>query len=268
MLGGQRPFVHPNAFLRSFWRLDLKPQVFVAMSFSAKSDERFDNVIAPAILGCSADGIQLQPHRVDLSKTGDFILTDIVDGIAHSQLVLADVSSVGRDAATQEAYRNGNVMYEVGVALACRQPEEVLLIRDDHDKFLFDVSAIPHMQVDFTNFADARSKLKQAIQERLKSQSFVKDARVQRAFLSLSVQEFEVLQSFKKDPTSQAFAFQEGGHVNFRWMAAIPRLLDKQIIELAGALDGKDPAYRLTPLGKFVLGGLDSHLNAVKVALA
>lgn len=267
MLGGQRPLVHPNAFLRSFWRLDLKPQVFVAMSFSEKSDERFDNVIAPAILGCSADGIQLQPHRVDLSQTGDFILTDIVDGIAHSQLVLADVSSVGRDAATQESYRNGNVMYEVGVALACRQPEEVLLIRDDNDKFLFDVSAIPHMQVDFTDFADARSKLKQAIQERLKSQSFVKDARVQRAFRSLSVQEFEVLQSFKKAP-NEALAFPESGHVNFRWMAAIPRLLDKQIIELAGAVDGKDLVYRLTPLGKFVMGGLDSHLNAVKLERA
>ena len=255
--------MHPNAFLRTFWRLDLKPQVFVAMSFSEKSRERFENVIAPAILGCSADGVQLEPHRVDLSRTGDSILTDIVEGIAHSQLVLADVSSVARDSETQETFRNGNVMYEVGIALACRQPEEVLLVRDDNDKFLFDVSAIPHMQLDFTNFADARSKLKQALRERLRSQFYVRDARVQRAFRSLSVQEFEVLQSFKKD-VDQPLAFPEGSTVNFRWMAAIPRLLDKQIIELTGALDGKDLVYRLTALGKLVIAGLDSHLAAVK----
>jgi hypothetical protein len=42
-------------------------------------------------------------------------------------------------------------MYEVGLALACRQPSEVLLVRDDRARFLFDVSVVPHMQVDFTD---------------------------------------------------------------------------------------------------------------------
>jgi hypothetical protein len=258
--------MHPNAFLKTFWRLDLKPQVFVAMSFSERSRERFENVIEPAILGCSVNGVQLTPQRVDLSQTGDFILTDIVEGIAHSQLVLADVSSIGRDSETQETFRNGNVMYEVGVALACRQPEEVLLVRDDNDKFLFDVSAVPHMRVDFANFPDARSKLKQELHARLRSQSHAKDARVQCAFRSLSVQEFEVLQSFKKNLDS-ILSFPESGTVNFRWMAAIPRLLDKQVIELVGSANGKDLAYRLTALGKFVTGGLDAHLATVKLSL-
>lgn len=70
------------------------------------------------------------------------MLTDIMDGIAHSLMVLADVSTAGKDQNTGEPYRNGNVMYEVGLALACRQPAEVLLIRDDRDRFLFDVSTI------------------------------------------------------------------------------------------------------------------------------
>lgn len=51
-------------------------------------------------------------------------------------MVLADVSSIGKDNVTGEAFRNGNVMYEVGLALACRHSSEVLLIRDDNDKFL------------------------------------------------------------------------------------------------------------------------------------
>ena len=78
---------------------------------------------------------------MDLSKTGDSILTDIVDGIAHSQLVPADVSTIGKDSVTGTPYRNGNVMYEVGIALACRHPSEVLLVRDDEDTFPFTVGA-------------------------------------------------------------------------------------------------------------------------------
>jgi hypothetical protein len=95
-------------------------------------------VIAPGISGITYGTERLKPYRVDLSKSGDSILTDIVDGIAHSQLVLADVSTIGKDSVSGVPYRNGNVLYEVGIALACRHPSEVLLARDDEDKFLFD----------------------------------------------------------------------------------------------------------------------------------
>ena len=119
--------MHPSVFLETFWRLELRPQVFVAMSFAAEYQGRFDEVIAPAIRSIQLPtGNVLNPYRVDISKSGDSILTDIMDGIAHSQLVLADVSAIGRDSKTGHAYRNGNVMYEVGLALACRQSAESL----------------------------------------------------------------------------------------------------------------------------------------------
>jgi hypothetical protein len=57
---------------------------------------------------------RLQPYWVDVSKTGNSILTDIMNGIAHSRMVVADVSSIGKDSKTSESYRNANVMYEVG----------------------------------------------------------------------------------------------------------------------------------------------------------
>src|SRR5438552_2510987 len=142
--------MHPNAFLKTFWQPALRPQVFVAMSFSPTYQKRFDDVIKPAIEAIAINGVKLTAYRVDLSKTGDSILSDIVDGIAHSQMVVADVSSIGKDSVTGDSYRNGNVLYEVGIALACRMPSEVLLIRDDNDKFLFDVSTIPHQKLDFT----------------------------------------------------------------------------------------------------------------------
>src|SRR5205823_3594933 len=103
--------LHPNVFLNTFWQLELKPQVFVAMSFDPRYQSRFDNVISPAIRSILIDNIPLQPYRVDLSKTGDSILTEINNGIAHSRLILADVSTIGRDSSTGHTYRNSNVMY-------------------------------------------------------------------------------------------------------------------------------------------------------------
>lgn len=137
--------MHPNAFLKSLWRTEILDQVFVAMSFQKTFKKRFEKVIKPAIESEPFSGIELQAYRVDNSKTGDSILTDIVHGIAHSRLVLADVSVVDTGLDTKKPVRNGNVMYEVGVALACRNPSDVLLIRDDKERFLFDVSTIPHI---------------------------------------------------------------------------------------------------------------------------
>ncbi|MEP6932569.1 MAG: hypothetical protein ABI988_01295, partial [Nitrospirota bacterium] len=88
--------MHPQAFLKTFWRMEFRPQVFVAMSFAPQYQSRYDSVIAPAIDRVIHGTERLKPYRVDLSKSGDSILTDIVDGIAHSQLVLADVSTIGK----------------------------------------------------------------------------------------------------------------------------------------------------------------------------
>ncbi len=63
--------MHPNPYLQTFWRLDLKPQVFVAISFDPRYQARFQNVIAPAISAITDNGVALQPYRVDLSKSGE-----------------------------------------------------------------------------------------------------------------------------------------------------------------------------------------------------
>ena len=41
--------MHPQTYLKTFWRLELRPQVFVAMSFAPQYDTRFKQVISPAI---------------------------------------------------------------------------------------------------------------------------------------------------------------------------------------------------------------------------
>ena len=197
----------------------------------------------------TVEGKVLEPYRVDISKSGDSILTDISDGIAHSQLVLADVSSIGRDAITGNPYRNANVMYEVGIALACRQPSEVLLVRDDHDKFLFDVSTIPHVTLDFTEKEKAIQKLTECMMARIREQQYVSDARVQIAIQSLTTEETLLLRKMKKYDTNTVWGGLEARRLSDWLSSSIARLLDKGIIVLAGLFNNEKPAFRFTPFG-------------------
>ncbi len=253
--------MHPNAFLKTFWRLEVKKQIFVAMSFDPQYQPRYDQVIAPVIEAIIVNNVPLKAYRVDISKSGDSILTDIMEGIAHSQLVLADVSIVGRDSVSSIPYRNGNVLYEVGVALACRQPEDVLLVRDDKEKFLFDVSTIPHMHLDFTNIEVARQKLQSELMDRLRQQAYINDARIRMAVASLSVQEVEELKQMARRPPNTVWGPKATGSVDFMRMVSIPRLLDKGLICVAGEFEEGNPAYLPTPLGLVVAKIVESGLQ-------
>jgi hypothetical protein len=245
--------VYPQLFLRTFWRTELRPQVFVAMSFAGAYESRFEDVIAPAVRRLSVDGRELEPHRVDLSKTGDSILTEIMDGIAHSQLVLADVSVVGRDAVTGLGFRNGNVMYEVGLALACRDSAEVLLVRDDQDRFLFDVSTIPHLNVNFAAKDAAVNAIHEALQARLREQNYLRDARVQLAIAGLSTHEAQELKELAKLPVTAVWGPRGDTMATLLLtIASVPRLLDKGLLRLAGQFTEGHSAYELTQLGRVV----------------
>ena len=77
---------------------------------------------------------------MDARRISDSILTEILSGVGTSRLFLADVTTLER--ADERPIRNGNVMYEVGIAHAVRLPEEVLLFRSDSDSLLFDVANV------------------------------------------------------------------------------------------------------------------------------
>ena len=254
--------MHPNAYLRTFWRTEFRPQVFVAMSFAEQFQERFVGVIEPAIQSVHFGGRQLKAVRVDLSQSGDSILTDIVDGVAHSALVLADVSVVGYDSKTGTPYRNGNVMYEVGIALAARQPAEVLLIRDDRFPFLFDVSTVPHMHLDFSDRDSARAQLTDQLKARLREIAHARDARLAIAKDSLTAGERGILAAFRTFPMGQEFGL---GNWNLGTLASVPRLLDKGLLRVAGITEAGQELFTWTTLGK-TLADLIDHLVPVRAA--
>jgi hypothetical protein len=153
-------------------------------------------------------------------------------------------------------------MYEVGVALACRLPHEVLLVRDDEETFLFDVSTIPHKKIDFTHTEQAKLELTEALISRLREQTFQADARVEIAISRLSAGETAVLKRIaSKDPTT-AWGFGNAGDVTT--MVSIPRLLDKQLIRVVGAFDDGSPGYQATELGYVAARLLDKGLRTLK----
>jgi hypothetical protein len=242
--------MYPNLYLKCFWQTDIRPEVFVAMSFDPTYQHRFEQVIQPAVEAVSMGGTQLHARRVDLSKSGDSVLTEIADGVAHCAVFLADVSTVGIDKATGKPYRNGNVMYEVGLALACRNPEEVLILRDDQDQLLFDLSTIPHKRIDFTDTASARTEIASAIVDRLNEQKALRDARVEIAASSITDAELVIMKNLGHYPPG---TFWNLDRQNIQGVAAISRLLDKRLLKAVASFDGKRAAYEWTQLGSVVV---------------
>ena len=256
--------MHPNIYLRTFWGSAFRPSVFVAMSFADLYQRRFIEIIEPAIQATTYHGTTLNAERVDLSKTGDSILTDIIDGIAHCIMILADVSVVGYDAKTGQSYRNGNVMYEVGLALACRQSTEVLLIRDDHNRFLFDVSTVPHKHLDFSDSEKARTNLSEEIAARLREIDHVHDARISVAVATLTGIERELVVAFARYGMEQTFWLKKSSLVI---MAGLTRLLDKQLIRTAGITNDNHAMFKWTALGRALADKIEQLLPTFNLAL-
>ena len=171
-------------------------------------------------------------------------------------------SSIGKDSITGRSYRNGNVMYEVGLALASRQPTEVLLIRDDDDKFLFDVSTIPHITIDFTNKDASIVTLRDELIARLNERKFINDARIKLIISSLTSEECIQLKHLADKPHDELLAKKMTPYS----FAVLSRLYDEQLIRSVGeTVDDGSAAFGLTPFGYEVAQIVKSRLPQFKV---
>jgi hypothetical protein len=242
-----RRLMHPNTYLRTFWRLITRPVVFVAMAFDDAGRRRYDHIIKPAIEGITWGAQALKAYRVDESRSGDSIITDINDGIAHSRFVLVDVTTIGY--LNDMPMRNGNVMYELGIALACRHPSDVLIIRGDNDRLLFDVTTIPHKQIDFSDEAKSAKELQAELVERMREQKRLLDARLDIALASLTHEELTVIQLFGDKSLNDGWNFGYSTSVNFTANVAFPRLLDKGAVRIVGKFKEGHPTFAWTEMG-------------------
>jgi hypothetical protein len=259
--------MYPNTFLKSMWRSEILDQAFVAMSFEGRFEERYHTVIKPAIEGEAILGSTLRAYRVDNSKTGDSILSEIVDGIAHSRLVLADVSVIDEGRYTQVPMRNGNVMYEVGVALACRNPSDVLLVRDDAKAFIFDVSTIPHMTLDFSNRDAAITQLRSALADRISESKLLEDARVRVAAQALMQDEVRLLKrlaQLRPEETLDLAYPPTYTHLSLPDRLAVSALMSKGCVKSVAIKAEKGTVlFALTPFGYALALLIESELKKI-----
>ena len=230
------------------------------MPFSDRFTLRWTAVLDPAIRHADLD-----PHRVDLSKTSDSIPVKILEDIRTSRLILCDVT-------TENGVRNANVMYELGIAQAVRRPEEVLVVRSDNDSLPFDIAPIlaesyhPDSGVDAP--ARAREQITESLRRALAQVDLTRHLAVQSIVDTIDVSSFEFLLMVGLSPITDLSAPTPLGHLaeNPRVMDGFSRLLQQGVLQCSlpntvGALEtpgltnidlaGKI-SYKFTPLGRAV----------------
>ena len=178
--------MYPNTYLNLFPPFPRDKRIFVAMSFDSRFDARWQNVLAPAIRRVTVTGVALEPHRVDLLTASDSVLTEILEGISRCRFFLADITDLGD--LDGNPVRNANVLYEVGIAHATRLPQEVLLLRSDRNKLLFDIMNVRVLEYDPDGDpATAQNFVVNAIEQSLDELNLTQSLTVRRIAESLDI---------------------------------------------------------------------------------
>lgn len=257
--------MYPHHHLTLFPPFPHEPRIFVAMSFDSRFDSRWQNVIAPAIRG-----VGLEPSRVDTRMVSDSVITEILDGIAKCCLVFADMTTIGKLGDT--TIRNGNVMYEIGIAHSCRLPEEVLIFRSDEDALPFDVTNIRVNKYDPDRSPKAaKSIIEDAIKNARREIDLTRHLAVKKAMQSLDHVAWRMLDRAFTNGSVRPFPMGSVANAlsNAPRNSAITRLLQLGLLETdletrsrefirdnaARSEVRRDEnffLYRLTPLGRIV----------------
>jgi hypothetical protein len=256
--------MHPHTFYSTLFEPQKRDEVFVIMSFAPEFDERWLRVIEP----CIREDLVLKPHRVDYNVSGESILHDILDGIAHARLVLADITSSRMTDASGAVWpqRNGNVMLEVGWAQLMRVPDEVIVIRSDSDPSIFDLTQFRAFQYDPADVAGSRHWLAALAKDRMRAVEQAASDHVSRCASSLDLACMVVLIHAAGDGISPPVTKNLGQVVgNMATVPAIARLLEMGALTTSFASTKPDmlhlsPAdalnkllrYRVTPFGMAV----------------
>ena len=248
--------MYPRQFIDSYWSTEIRKRPFIAMSFRDDFLKIFEQLIKPACLECFEES----PLCVNYNMGGDSIINEILDGIAHCQLFIGEISTMREN---DPSSRNGNVMWEVGIAHAFRQHEEVLLFRNDNDKLLFDIGQIRVHSYDSKNTSLAKETIKECIKDRLKLIEEKKSMLVDLALRSLNPGAFSALiNSVSTDKNQPTFYIKPSMLNQQVW----PKLFELGIVELSPEAINKETIkksaegdlsafcqYRVTNFGKSVL---------------
>ena len=172
-------------------RYEANNEVFVAMPFSGSFTRAYEGVIEPAIRRVSVEGKALAPRIINRATSGSpDIHEKIFDAILHSRLVIADMTVQASYASVSGASKwqaNANVAYEVGLASAWRNPEDILLLHRAHQdhSYSFDVQNLRHVGYD-PDASDCVAALAGEIVSALNQSTFLAKLTYQKLLESVS----------------------------------------------------------------------------------
>lgn len=262
--------MYPANFFSLFPAFPRNQRIFVAMSFDSRFDMRWNNVLDPAVRDIQIDGLALEPHRVDLTMSGDSILTEILDQISQCQIFLADITAL--DVLNGKSMRNPNVFYEIGLAHSVRLPEEVILFRSDKYELAFDISNVRVHLYDPDNYPDkARKLVSSVIKSSLHELDLRKHLAIRQAASKLDYESLIVLAEAQQGGGVTPPLRQTAGQIltAIARMDAISRLLELNALqtEFSRAItevsihqtavhrdsSGLGVSYKITPFGSALL---------------
>lgn len=229
--------MYPKKFWNEFRLPKWRDEIFVGMWFDDSNvKKRYDNIIKKAI-----EQVKLKPNFLKNIITGDSIPIDIMTGIIECKLVLFEISPME----SKTDVRNQNVMYELGLAHAWRNKEEVIIIRDDNGRLPFDVQSMGVVNYNINDTQSAIDEIKKTISFRLQEIERSQKSMVRKAAESLNIQAHNVLIG------SRGKIFHDANFDPNDKILAIPLLLNLGLVEML--TDGKGYGYHPTQLGREVI---------------
>lgn len=231
-------------FFERFWESEQRSELFVCMPFHHKFDERFAAIIEPSAKEAGFE----KAVRVDQSTEGNVVTDKIWNGIANSKMILVDLT----DDPGSQGHVNGNVLLELGVAQAMREPSAVVIIRDqDPNAADFDARGLTINRPRDGNLT--KKWLADLLCGSVKNYDWSESKRVKAA--AESIDEIGLALMFQLGGSPQESTHFNTARFDSLQKMSILRLLDLGLLRFAtgGANKPEEYAYHWTPFGYAVM---------------
>ena len=167
--------------------------------------------------------------------------------------MLADISALSKPEGDYVP-RNGNVMYELGIAHAVESPDKVLIVKDDEERVIFDLTSIPHNVINFDDVDSAKEEVGKLIVDRINEGQRIFDFKLKAYTTSMSLGEFDQLKSLRACPTGKIMDVRasvgEEQLVPLQVQQGIVGLLKASCVQAHHITDSDYPWYSLTERGE------------------
>jgi len=243
--------MYPKYFFENYWASKQKNQLFVCMPFHNNLDEKFlqiDKVARKLGFDCA--------KRLKEGLIANDLLQEILDGIGNSRTLLFDLSDDPKS-----GHANDNVIYELGVATAIREPEDILLIREKSENEIpFNINHLRCNMYSGNLDDDWLEKILKIITE---NQDWSKSKRIDTTAKTIDSFGYKLMiRLYGEKPIDRDHFNDEIIGKDPEVKLAILRLMDLGILRFETARDRtkKEYAYHWTSFGKEVM----KHLGIKK----